>query len=340
MKDITLVGLDIAKNVFQLHCVDENGVMVRKERLHREKLLKYMGTKLPQTRIVMEACAGAHHWAREFAKFGHKVQLISPQYVKPFVKTNKNDAADAKAITTAARDADMNYVPVKDASSQTIQAIHRAREQCIEDRTRAVNRVRALLVEFGITIPLGISHVRNQLIRKLDDAGDTLPDEIHEIARRAYQVISDLDQSVGHYDKKIKAIYKSNEICQKIGKIEGVGPITATILLTVIGDGSLFKNGRHFAAYLGLVPRQYSSGNKQKLYGISKRGDRYIRSLLVHGGRAVVRCLGEKKDKRSRWARQLQDRRGYNRTAVAIANKNARIIWSVVSKDTEYKIAV
>lgn len=340
MEKVTLLGIDIAKNIFQLYGVNIKGEKLMVKSLKRNGLLKYVATNfaLP-CRIVMEACGGAHYWGREFQRLGFGVELISPQFVKPYVKTNKNDLNDAEGIVTAARQPNMRYVPIKNLEQQDIQSIHRVRERLIGNRTALVNQIRGLLAEYGVVLAQGVSHVRNGLPLIVEDAENGLTMMAREEFNMLYEELTELNKRIATYEKKINQVFNANPICKKLSKVEGVGPITATILLTVLSDPSLFKNGRHFAAFLGLVPKQYSSGGKQRLLGISKRGDTYIRGLLIHGGRSVVKTLGKKADRRSTWAKQLKERRGYNRTAVAVANKNARILWSIIANDTEYKKA-
>lgn len=338
MTNITLVGIDIAKEVFQIHAVDKTGKMVLKKKVYRSDLGKTIAN-LPACTIVMEACGGSHHWARRFQQLGHQVKLISPQFVKPFVKTNKNDAHDAQAITEAASRPDMRFVPIKTKEQQDIQSIHRVRERLVGQRTALTNQIRGLLSEYGIVIPVGLSQLKKRLIELLCDVENELTVSFRELCSELYEELIELNNRIKLYDKKIEVIYKSDPICQKLAAVEGIGPLSATMLTVALGDGSLFENGRHFAAFLGLVPKQYSSGGKQVLLGISKRGDSYLRGLLIHGARAVLYRAKKKDDKRSLWLNQLNERRGYNKTCVALANKNARIVWALVAKNKSYKKA-
>ena len=339
MEKLTLLGIDIAKNVFQLHGVNDSGKTVLRKKLSRTKLVEFIAN-LPPCVIVMEACGGANYWHRKFKAMGHEVKIISPQFVKPFVKTNKNDPNDAEAIVEAASRPSMRYVSPKSVAQEDIQSIHRVRSRLVSERTALVNQIRGLLAEYGIVVPQGISKIRQALPEILEDAEN-------ELSHTGRQLFSDLHGEIGEKDKRIKAynarieeIFKSNESCQKISKIEGIGPIVATAIVATIGDPNVFKNGRHFSAFLGLVPGQSSSGGKQRLLSISKRGDTYIRTLLIHGGRSVVRYIGSKEDRRSKWIRDLKERRGANRAAVAVANKNARIIWALLAKDEKYRKVV
>lgn len=336
MGNVTLLGIDLAKNIFQLHGVDSKGNPVLRKRLARTKLSETVAN-LPPCTIVMEACGGANHWSRKFNALGHTTKLISPQFVKPFVKTNKNDKNDSEAICEAASRPSMRFVPPKSIEQEDIQAVHRVRSRLIQERTALVNQIRGLLIEFGITISQGINKVRKAIPEILEDAENELSHAGRSLFADLYEELLEKDKRINKYDKKIEAIFKANSMCQKISKIEGVGPISATAIVAAMGDPKVFKNGRHFAAFLGLVPKQSSSGNKERLLGVSKRGDVYIRTLLIHGGRTIVRHVGTKDDKRSHWIRGLKERRGVNRTAVAIANKNARIIWALLAKNEEYR---
>jgi transposase len=336
MEKLTLLGIDIAKNVFQLQGVDAKGNVVLKRRLTRVKLVECI-TKLEPCTIVMEACGGANYWCRKFKAMGHEVKLISPQFVKPFVKSNKNDCNDVEAICEAASRPTMRYVSPKSVEQEDIQAVHRVRSRLITERTALINQIRGLLAEYGIVVSKGINKIRKALPGILEDAENELSYAGRQIFSDLYTEIEEKDKRIQIYNIKLEEIFKSNESCKKIEKIEGIGPIVATAIVAAIGDPKTFKNGRHFSAFLGLVPRQSSSGDKQRLLGISKRGDTYIRSLLIHGARSVVKAIGSKEDRRSCWIRELKERRGANRTAVAVANKNARIIWSVLAKDEQYR---
>lgn len=336
MSNVTLLGIDLAKNVFQLHGVDDKGNPVLKKRLTRSKLVETVA-KLPACTIVMEACSGANYWCRKFSSFGHTTKLISPQFVKPFVKTNKNDRNDSEAICEAASRPTMRFVAPKSIEQEDMQAVHRIRSRLIQERTALVNQIRGLLTEYGIIIAQGINKVREELPGILENAENALSYQGRLLFSDLYEELLANDKRIKLYDNKIDIIFKSNDMCQRISKIEGIGVISATAIVAAIGDPKVFKNGRHFSAYLGLVPRQSSSGNKDRLLGISKRGDIYIRSLLIHGGRSVVRCVDKKNDPRSKWIKAVKERRGANRAAVAVANKNARIIWAMLARNESYK---
>lgn len=336
MENVTLLGIDIAKNVFQLHGVDDKGNSMLKRKLTRLKLIKFIANLTPCT-IVMEACGGSNFWYRKFKSMGHEVRLISPQFVKPFVKTNKNDRNDAEAICEAASRPSMRYVSPKSIEQQDLQAVHRIRSRLVEERTALINQIRGLLEEYGIIISQGISRVRKELPEILENAENELSHFGRELFSDLYEQVVELEKKVEKYNVKLESIFSSNESCQRISKIEGIGVISATAVVATIGDPKVFKNGRHFSAFLGLVPRQSSSGGKEKLLGISKRGDTYLRTLLIHGARSVVKSVDSKEDPRSQWIKNLKERRGANRTAVALANKNARIIWSLLAKGEQYR---
>jgi transposase len=338
MTKVTLLGIDLAKNIFQLHGVNEAGMKPLKKKLKREQLMEFVAN-FPKCTIAMEACSGSSYWARKFKKLGHEAKLISPQFVKPFVKTNKTDANDAEAIVIAARQEEMRFVPINSEEEQDVQSIHRMRERLIGERTGLINQIRGLLSEYGIIAAQGTVAIKKLLAEiEVDDEGKIkITSQMKELCGEFYDELKDKEKRIKKCDIKIEAIANTNPICLNFMSVLGVGALTATILLTVLGDPSLFKNGRHFAAFLGLVPRQYSSGGKHKLYGISKRGDKYIRSLLVHGARSVLLHSKKKTDKYSQWAKKLNDRAGHNCTCVAIANKNARILWALAKNATKYK---
>ncbi len=339
MSKITLLAIDIAKSIFQLHGIDKRGKGILRKTLKREELPTYIAN-LEQCTIVMESCGGANYWARKFRQLGHEVKLISPQFVKPFVKTNKNDSNDAQGIAEAASRPDMRFVPIKGLEQQDIQCIHRIRERLIKQKIALSNQMRGLLLEYGIAITKGFSSHKKNIPNILEDAENELTCIAREICSELYEELFSLEKRIAVYDKKIEKIYRENEVCKKLSKIEGVGPVIATAILTVLSDPKLFKNGRHFAAFLGLVPRQHSSGGKQRLLGISKRGDVYLRKLLIHGARSALLRIDKKTDRRSEWLKQLKIRRGNNRTSVALANKNARVIWAMVANDDIYNEAI
>ncbi len=339
MSNVTLMAIDIAKNVFQLHGVDDRGNAIIRKRLSRGQLSEYMAN-LSCCTVVMEACGGANYWARDFQAMGHEVKLISPQFVKPFVKSNKNDRNDARAIAEAASRPDMRFVCIKAIEQQDIQSLHRIREGYINQRTRLMNQIRGLLAEYGLVVKPGEAALRRALPEFIEDADNELTAISRHFCQEIYEDIIALSEKVAQYEKEIKKIFRSNHLCQRIEKIPGIGPITATALIADLRTPHHFKNGRQFAAYLGLVPKQHSSGGRNCLLGISKRGDSYLRKLLIHGARSVVRTLGNKEDKLSCHLKDLQVRRGFNRTSVALANRNARVIWALLAHDQEYNAAM
>jgi transposase len=335
---IETLGIDVAKNVFQLHGVNRNGRAVLKRRVMRDQLLDVVA-KIDLCMIVVEACTGAFTWARKFEALGHQVKIISPQYVKPFVRRQKNDGNDAEAICTAARQPHIPFVPKKSVEQQDIQALHRARQRMINHRTAVVSQIRDLLLDRGFAFAKSITRAR----RLVPDILANVDNELTPMARYAigelYDLFRDLDRRIASFDKKIEVVFRDSETCQRIAKIKGVGPKTATAIVAAVGDGAEFKNGRHLAAWVGLVPRQLSSGDRKVLMGISKRGSQHLRSLLVHGARAVVRTAPNKTDPNNQWVNQLRERRGFNRVTVAVANKNARIIWAVLRTGEQSRAA-
>lgn len=333
---IKVIGIDLAKNVFQLHGVDHHGRTILQKRLSRGKLAEFMA-QLPPCLIGMEACGGAHYWARKFASFGHEVRLMSPQFVKPYVKSNKNDFNDAEAICEAVTRPNMRFVAIKNIEQQDIQMLHRIRSRLIQERTALINQMRGLLLEYGAVIPQGISQIRKNYIEVLDSHVSQLTHRGKLLLADLYEQLKELDLKIAHYDKSVQQVCRESEMCQRLVQVQGVGPLTATALVAAVGNAKIFKSGRQMAAWLGLVPRQCSSGGKQVLLGISKRGDRYLRSLLIHGARAVVKQANHKLDAMSGWIRGLKERRGYNKACVAVANKNARILWALMAHDTCYQ---
>ena len=336
--NIKTLGIDLAKSVLHLCGMDVHGKVVLRKRLSRGKLLEFLAN-VPACLIGMEACGGAHYWAREIGKLGHEVRLMSPQFVKPYVKTNKNDSNDAEAVCEAVGRANMRFVPVKSVEQQDIQAIHRIREQLIKSRTAQANQIRGLLGEYGIIIPKGLRQVRGRLPGILEDAENGLSFRARRFLSDLVERVRELDERIRAYDKEIEELFKEDERSQRIEKVEGIGPVVATAIVAAVGNGTFFKDGRQLSAWLGLVPRQHSTGGRERLLGISKRGDRYIRTLLIHGARSVVRYAQRKTDPRSRWINGLKARRGTNAAAVALANKNARIIWALLSKGEAYRPA-
>jgi transposase len=335
---IVRIGLDLAKYVFEVHGVDAQDKVVLRKTLRRDGVPQFFAD-LPPCIVGMEACSGAHYWAKVLSDLGHEIRLISPQFVTPYVKSNKNDRNDAEAICEAVGRPSMRFVPPKSSEQLEIQAVHRIRQRLVSDRTRLVNQIRGLLAEHGVVIGREISRLRRGLKQIVDGDDINLGIIIRDLVRDVHEELAELDQRIALYNRRIRDLFRTNEMCQRIGKIEGIGPITATALVAAVGDRSCFKNGREFAAWLGLVPKQRSSGGKARLFGISKRGDRYLRTLMIHGARAVLGKAGGKQDPRSQWLGRMCERRHSNVVAVALANKNARIVWSVLARGEDYRPA-
>jgi transposase len=336
---ITVLGIDIAKQVFHIVGMDDRGRVVLRKRLARSALLTFMAN-VPPVRIGIEACGSAHYWARQFREHGHDVRLIAPQFVKASVKSPKHDGRDAEAICEAVTRPTMRFVPIKRIEPQDLQALHRIRERLMKTRTALVNEIRGLLSEYGMVLPQSIAKFRALIVEKLEDNQAKLTALSPEVFQRLYEEFLALEKRLEYYDEKLAAMGQAHPECQRLQTIPGIGPMTATALIAAIGDVTQFKNGRQLAAWLGLVPREHSTGGKPRLLGISKRGDRYLRKLLVHGARATLRWVDTKCDDRSQWLRALIARRGKNRAAVALANKNARIVWALLAHGQEYHAQV
>lgn len=336
MNEITTVGLDLAKNVFHVVCCNRMGKIVRKKQLRRSELLAYFAN-LPQCLVGMESCSGAHHWARALISIGHEVKLVPPQYVKAFVRGNKNDYNDALAIAEAVTRPEMRFVSVKTTEQQDLQALHRLRSRRIQDRTALCNQIRGLLSEYGLVMPQGVNVLRKRLPELLEDADNGLSNLFRRLLRRSQQQLQELDEQIEFYTREIKRSNQQSEDCRRLLTIPGYGDIVASAFASTVGDGSAYGRGRDVSAGLGLVPKQHSSGGKPQLFGISKRGDHYLRSLLVHGARAVVVQAAHKDDRLSRWINRIRSERGFNKAVVALANKLARIGWVILARKTVYQ---
>jgi len=333
--NVTTIGIDLAKSVFQVHGVDKDGKTVIQKRLRRSKVLEFF-VQLPPCLVGMEACSSAHYWARKLREQGHEVKLMAPQFVKPYVKANKTDAADAEAICEAVTRPTMRFVPIKSVGQHGVLSLHRARSGFVKSRTAQANQIRGLLGEFGIVLPQGISHVAGRLPDIIEDADNELPIVFRELLLRLRSHLLELDHQIQELEDQIDAWHKNNEDSQRLAKIPGVGVLTASALVASIGDARCFKNGRELAAWLGLVPRQHSSGGKPLLLGISKRGDAYLRTLMVHGARSAVRVAANKQTPTDSWTNGLSTRRHMNVVSVARANKNARIVWALLAHNRDY----
>lgn len=336
MTEITTIGLDIAKHIFHVHGADRDGRPVIRRKLRRNQVHDFFAG-LPSCLVAMEACAGAHHWGRCFRALGHEVRLIPPQYVKPFVKTNKNDACDAEAICEAVLRPTMRFAELKSEDQQSILILHRVRETLVRQRTMLMNALRGHCMEFGIIVAQGPVHVSKLVDLVLDEGDESLPDLARQALRPLVDQLARLKAELKALEKKLNAWHRTNAASLRLAAIPGVGVITATALVATLGDARQFRSGRQMAAFLGLVPKQNSTGGKARLGRISKRGDGYLRRLLVHGARAVLRWSRQSKGGRTRWHQDLLARRPTNVVLVAMANKTARIAWSLLSRDTCYR---
>ena len=329
MNEVTTVGIDLAKNVFSLHGVDGMGRVVLRKSVRRSQLSALVA-QLPPCLIGMEACSGAHEWARRFSQWGHTVKLMAAQFVAAYRKSGKNDGNDAEAICEAVSRPNMRFVPVKSRDQQAQLSVHRVRSGFVAQRTSTLNRLRALLSEFGHVLPLSAQTLRREAPQLLEE----LPALAAQAARDLLEHVHVLGKRIADYDRQIQAHVRSNPLAQRAHSQKGVGPLGASAIVASVGAAQEFKNGRQFAAWLGLVPRQHSTGGKQRLGQITRSGDRYIRTLLVLGARAVLRRAAQEDDALSRWALALRERRGYHRACVAIAAKNARRVWAALNGRT------
>lgn len=334
--NISFIGIDIAKHIFHIIGLDQNGKQILKKKLRRNKLLNYFANFEP-CKISLESCASSHYWARELSAFDHTVKLLPAQHVKPFVRGNKNDYNDALAIAEASRFAQIRPVAVKTVEQQSIQALHRLRRSAVGDRTALCNQVRGLLSEFGIVVNKGVASLRKAIPDILEDAQNDLHPMFRDALALKYTQLTQQDALVNKLTRAIEQDARQHCEISRLQSIPGFGPIVASTFFSVVGDGHAFGHGRDVSASLGLVPRQHSSGDKNILLGISKRGDKYLRSLLVHGARSVIKHAPKKDDAISRWVTRLIERRGKNKATVALANKLARIAWAVTTTGQAYK---
>jgi transposase len=334
----TRCGLDIAKQVFQVHGVNEHGVAKGRRMLPRVKVLEFFA-QLPPCLIGIEACGGAHYWARELSKLGHTVKLMATQYVAAYRKRGKNDANDAEAICEAVGRPNMRFVAIKSEEQQAVLMVHRARTLVMANRTAQVNQIRGLLGEFGLLVPRGVGRLRRELPGILEDAENGLPALAREVLSALLEQLREADMRISSYDRQIRALAEASEPARRLMRVESIGPQTATALVATVGDPHVFRNGRGFAAWLGITPRQHSSGGKEQLGPITRQGDSYLRTLLVHGARSYLRVVDKKTDAKSDWARRLKQRRHVNVAAVALAARHARIAWAILAHGTEYRPA-
>jgi transposase len=333
MEQITTVGIDLAKNVFSLHGVNAAGKTVLRRTVRRDRLVEAVAS-LPPCLIGMEACSGAHEWGRRFQQHGHTVKLMAPKFVAPYRKSDKNDGNDAEAVCEAVTRPSMRFVPVKSTEQQALLTLHRVRQGFVVERTAIINRLRGLMSEFGVVMALRSVTVRRQAA----SAAEGLPQLARHAIGDLLEQLRLLDARIDGYDARIHEQAKLCEPARRLMQIRGIGATTALAIVATVGDGREFKNGRQFAAWIGLVPGQHSTGGKAHLGHISKRGDAYLRNLLVQGARSVLQTAASHQDRLSRWALELQQRRGYYRTLVAIANKNARIAWALLARADDLRM--
>jgi transposase len=326
------------KNLFQVHGADAQGRPVLKRKLARGKVLEFFAN-LPACLVGLEACAAAHYWARELAKLGHEVRLMPPRYVRPYVKTNKHDAADAEAICEAVQRPGMRFVPVKGEDQQALLMLHRVREQLLKQRTATTNALRAHLAEFGVVAARGRRGLRELPAVVADPEDRRLPPLARELLQALAEHLRGLEERTAEIDRRLLEAARADAACARLAAVPGIGPVVATALVAAVGDARTFASGRHLAAWLGLVPRQHSSGGKERLLGISKRGDGYLRRQLVHGARALVKVSRGRDGKPWAWIDGLLTRRSFNVAAVAVANKLARVAWALLSRGEDYRTA-
>ncbi len=337
--NVTTIGLDIAKNVFHLTGTDAKGVEVLKKRLRRHEVLSYFAN-LPRCVVGMEACGGAHYWGRELEKLGHTVRLMNARHVEAYRRGQKNDYNDARAIGEAVRQPRMRFVALKSREQLELQALHRTRQGLIQERTRWVNRARGLLSEHGLVINRSVKAFRETLPRILEAADNGLSPTMRALLNDLYEQVCAVDEQLSRYNRYVREACRNSETCRRLDELPGVGEVVATALLASVGDGRQYRRGRDLSACIGLVPRQHTTGGQIRLLGISRRGDRYLRTQLIHGARAVVRVAHRKDDPLSRWVTRLRQQRGTNIATVALANKLLRIAWVIITRGERYNPAL
>lgn len=334
MDNVTTVGIDLAKNVFSVHAVDGLGVVVLRKTVSRARLVAVVA-QLPASLIGMEACSGAHEWARRFAALGHTVKLMAPKFVAPYRKSGKNDGNDAEAICEAVSRPSMRFVPVKSLDQQAMLTVHRVRLGFVEERTATINRIRGLLAEFGVVLAQRVIEVR----RGAAAAIEQLPTMAARALTDLLAHVRVLDERIGEYEGELQSHARRDQRAQRIQQLSGVGAISASAIVASVSDGHEFKNGRQFAAWLGLTPKQYSTGGKTRLGRITAHGDPYLRTLLIMGARSMLQTAMRRTDRLARWALGVRARRGYHRACVAIAAKHARIIWALLAKNEPLQLS-
>ena len=332
MEHSTVVGLDIAKSVFHTCEMNASGRVLERKRLYRDEVLEFFANH-PPCLVAIESCGGSSYWARELEKLGHEVRLISAQFVKPYVKSQKNDMLDAEAICEAALRPQMRFVSANTVEQQDLQNIHRVRERVVKQRTMLANQIRGLLLEYGITIPQGVNVLRQKLSQIITESSNSERHLWREIFVDLRDELEMLTIKVNRYDTMLRRISKAHPVCARLLKLRGIGSLTATAIVAAVGNPSDFKNGRQLSAWLGLVPKQNTTGGNPKLLGITKRGDRYLRKLLIHGARIETRFANKRGNI---WLINLKKRVGFNKAAVALANKNARNIWAILTLEDKY----
>jgi transposase len=335
---ITRIGMDIAKQIFELHGVNRRGQAVLRKRLGREQVLRFFA-QLKPCEVGMEACGGAHYWQRELSRLGHTVRLLSARKVKPYVDGNKNNRHDAAAICEAMSRQSMRFVEPKSLAQQDLQSLHRARALLVRERTALSNQVRGLLTEYGIVVRKGFAALKRAVAQLLEGSDQRLTAVLTEIVVESLSRLKFMEQRLADYERRIERMCRQDERCLRLLKVEGIGPLSATALVAATGNGREFKNGRHFSAYLGLVPGHSNTGNRTVMLPITKRGNRYLRTLLIHGGRSAVYAARRRTDPKSRWLNRLKAQSSANVAAVALANKNARVVWAMLRYGEDYRPA-
>jgi len=332
--NVTTVGIDLAKNVFSLHAVDGRGVVVLRKTVVRARLTALVA-QLPPSLIGLEACSGAHEWARRFAQHGHTVKLMAPKFVAPYRRSGKNDSNDAEAICEAVSRPSMRFVPVKSVEQQALLTLHRVRLGFVEERTATINRIRGLLAEFGVVLPQRVVEVRRSAAAALNDLPVLAARALSDLLAH----VRVLDERIGEYERELEQHARRDERAKRIRQLSGIGPISASAIVSSVADAHEFKNGRQFAAWLGLTPKQYSTGGKSRLGRITAHGDAYLRTLLIMGARSMLQTALRRTDRLARWALAVRARRGYHRACVAIAAKHARIVWAMLAKNESLKLS-
>jgi len=334
--DIKVIGVDVAKNVFQVHAMDGSGRRLLNRQLKRREVQSFFAN-LPPALVGMEACGGAHYWAREIGAAGHRVKLINPKYVKPYVQTNKNDRTDAAAIAEAASRSSVPSVPLKQAWQQDVQSVHRVRSQLMRERVALGNQIRGLLGEYGIVAAKGVTALKRAVPEILENWHNGLSELMRELIAERYARFEGLEASIAEYERKLARIAREHSGCGALMQVPGIGLLGATALVAQVNDARQLKNGRALAALQGVVPKHRGTGGVERLGAISKRGDGYVRTLFIHGARAVLQRAPSRSDRLSRWATQVLERRGPNVAAVALANKMLRIAWAILARDQRYQ---